>query len=110
MPPYEHHFFVCVNERPAKHRRGCCASKNGEEIRARLKLMLQKSGLAWKVRINSAGCLDECERGVAIVVYPEGVWYGGVTLDDVEELFESHVVNGRPVERLLISNDETRET
>jgi (2Fe-2S) ferredoxin len=110
MLPYERHVFVCVNERPPDHRRGCCASRNGKEILAQLKLMNQKSGLAGRVRINAAGCLDECERGAAIVVYPEAVWYGQVTLDDVEELYDSHVVNGRPVERLRLAHSETRET
>jgi (2Fe-2S) ferredoxin len=109
MPPYERHVFVCVNERPAGHRRGCCASKSGNEICAALKLLNQKSGLASRVRINKAGCLDECERGATIVVYPEAVWYGAVTLDDVEELYESHIVNGRPVERLRILQPEHGE-
>lgn len=109
MPPYERHVFVCVNERPPGHRRGCCSSRNGKEICAALKQMNQKSGLAGKVRINAAGCLDECERGVAIVVYPEAVWYGGVTLDALEELYDSHIVNGRPLERLRLKHAGTQE-
>ena len=110
MPSYERHVFVCVNERPPGHRRGCCASRKGKEICAALKQMNQKSGLAAKVRINAAGCLDVCERGAAIVVYPEAVWYGGVTLDDLEELYESHIVNGRPVERLRLAHADTPES
>ena len=58
------------------------------------------AGLKGKVRVNSAGCIDQCERGVSIVVYPEAVWYGNVTLDDVDELFHEHLLSGRPVERL----------
>ncbi len=54
------------------------------------------------MRINSAGCLDRCEHGVTLVIYPEAVWYGGVTVDDVDELFREHVLGGRPVERLRL--------
>ncbi len=104
MPPYEKHVFVCVNERPDGHPRGCCSAKQSVEIRARLKKMAAKAGLKGRVRINKAGCLDECERGVTIVVYPEAVWYGRVTLGDVDELFQSHIIEGRPVERLLLEN------
>lgn len=104
MPPYEKHVFVCINERPDGHPRGCCARKGSVEIRARLKKMVARAGLKGRVRINNAGCLDQCERGVTVVVYPEAVWYGGVTLDDVDELFDSHIVEGRPVERLLLEN------
>ena len=56
----------------------------------------------WKRRVNSAGCLDACDRGVAVVVYPEGVWYGGVTVADVPEIVERHLVGGQPVERLRL--------
>lgn len=55
-----------------------------------------------KVRVNQAGCLDRCEEGPACVVYPEGVWYTYIDEDDVDEIIESHLVNGKPVERLKI--------
>jgi len=102
MLPYERHVFVCVNERPAGHPRGCCAGKGSVEIRDRLKVMVNRAGLKSKVRVNAAGCLDVCERGVTVVVYPEAVWYGGVTIGDVDEIFQSHILEGRPVERLRI--------
>jgi (2Fe-2S) ferredoxin len=102
MPPFERHVFVCVNERPAGHPKGCCAGKGSVEIRDRLKMMVGRAGLKGKVRVNAAGCLDACERGVTVVVYPEAVWYGGVTLDDVDEIFQSHILEGRPVERLRL--------
>jgi len=54
--------------------------------------------------VNSAGCLDQCAHGVTIVVYPEAVWYGHVTLDDVDELFHEHILHGRPVERLRLAH------
>ncbi len=100
MPPFERHVFVCENRRDPANPKGCCAAKGSEEIRSRLKRLAFEAGLRGRVRINSAGCLDQCELGVSIVVYPEGVWYGAVTLEDVDELFQEHILNGRPVERL----------
>lgn len=100
MPRLERHVFVCVNEREPGNPKGCCSSKGATEVRSRLKRMAFEAGLKGKVRINSAGCIDQCEQGVSIVVYPEAVWYGNVTPDDVDELFHEHVLNGRPVERL----------
>jgi (2Fe-2S) ferredoxin len=102
MPPLERHLFVCVNERAPDNPKGCCAHKDAVEIRSRLKRLAFEAGLRGKVRINSAGCLDQCSYGTTIVVYPEAVWYGNVSLDDVEELFNEHVLNGRPVERLRL--------
>ena len=102
MPHFERHVFVCINERPAGSARGCCAEKGSRRIRARLKELAKQAGLQDRVRINASGCLDQCERGVTVVVYPEGVWYGAVTLEDVDELFAEHVVGGRAVQRLRL--------
>lgn len=99
MPPYRH-VFVCENLRESDNPKGCCSAKGSPEIRERLKKLAYAAGLKGKVRINEAGCLGPCAHGVSIVVYPEGVWYGHVTLDDVDELFQEHVLAGRPVERL----------
>jgi (2Fe-2S) ferredoxin len=106
--PYEHHVFVCTNTRPPDHPRGCCSSKGSEEIRARLKALVKERGLASKVRINGAGCLDHCESGVSIVVYPGNVWYGRVTLADVGEIVERHLACGEPVQRLVLRPEELR--
>jgi (2Fe-2S) ferredoxin len=100
-PYYEAHVFCCTNRRPAGHPRGCCADKGSEELRDYMKNRARELGLK-KVRINNAGCLDRCELGPTVVVYPEGVWYGKVTLDDVDEIVDAHIVGGRPVERLLM--------
>jgi (2Fe-2S) ferredoxin len=99
-PPYERHLFICTNRRPDGNPKGCCASKGSEEIRDLLKAEAARRGLKGKVRINAAGCLDACEHGVSVVVYPEGVWYARVTRDDVAEILDEHLVAGRPVERL----------
>jgi (2Fe-2S) ferredoxin len=99
---YERHVFVCENRRPDGHPRGCCAGKGGAEVKEALKAELKARGLQARVRANSAGCLDACEEGAAMVIYPEGVWYGGVTPEDVPEIVERHLVGGEPVERLVI--------
>jgi (2Fe-2S) ferredoxin len=99
---FERHVFVCENRRPDGHPRGCCARKGGAEVKEALKAALKARGLQGRVRANAAGCLDACEHGAAMVVYPEGVWYGGVTPEDVPEIVESHLVRGVPVDRLII--------
>jgi (2Fe-2S) ferredoxin len=102
MPPYERHVFVCENRRPDGDPRGCCSAKGAGAIRERLKVLAKDAGLRGRVRINGAGCLDQCAHGPTIVVYPEGIWYGVVTAEDVDEIFRSHVLGGEPVERLRL--------
>lgn len=108
-PPYQRHVFVCTNRRPDGAPRGCCATKGAEEVRKRLKLELDQRGLGKTVRANAAGCLDACEKGVAVVVYPDGVWYQGVTVDDVADIVREHLVEGRVVERLRMSPFEKKK-
>ena len=104
MPSFQRHVFVCINERPADHPKGCCKAKGGVEVRDRLKSELAARGISKLVRANNSGCLDQCEHGVTVVVYPEQVWYGGVTVDDIPELVDRHLVGGEAVERLMIPN------
>jgi (2Fe-2S) ferredoxin len=101
-PGYERHLFVCMNERRPGHPRGCCAERGGAEVRARLKALTAEHGMKGRVRVNQAGCLDYCEHGAVIVVYPEGVWYGAVTVEDVDAIFQEHILRGEPVERLRL--------
>ena len=98
----KHHVFVCLNERPPGHPRGCCKSKGSEEILKAFKSEVATAGLAAEVRAQKAGCLDTCEYGVSVVVYPDNVWYGHVSMSDVHEIVSSHLVGGKPVQRLRI--------
>lgn len=104
MKRFDKHIFICENKRPEGHPRGCCTEKGSVEIRERFKSRLKELGLNADVRTNVSGCLDACEFGVSIVVYPEQVWYGGVTKNDVEEIIQSHIINNVPVERLKITH------
>ena|SRR3989338_5916965 len=100
MSRFEKHIFICINQRdPGKE---CCAAKGSEEIVKVMKEEIKKRGLNKKIRVNKAGCLDQCAKGVSMVVYPEGVWYGHVTLQDIPEIIESHLIGGKPVERLRV--------
>jgi (2Fe-2S) ferredoxin len=96
------HIFVCENQRPDADERGSCAARGGAEVRQAFKDELRRRGLKGEVRANGAGCLDACGNGPAVVIYPEGTWYGGVTPADVPEIVERHVLGGEPVERLRL--------
>ena len=102
MPPLERHVFVCENLRDPADARGCCASKGAAEVRSRLRVLAKDAGFKGRVRINAAGCLDQCAHGVTIVVYPEAVWYTYVDRNDIDEIIDRHVVGGEIVERLKI--------
>jgi (2Fe-2S) ferredoxin len=99
---YRHHLFICENQRPGDDRRGSCGACGGAAVRQAFKEELARRGLKGEVRANGAGCLDACSQGPAIVVYPEGVWYGHVRPEDVPEIVERHLVGGQPVERLRL--------
>lgn len=102
MANFQKHIFICINERAADDSRGCCASRGGKDVAKAFKVKLFERGLKRIVRPNKAGCLDQCAAGVTCVVYPEGVWYGRVTVGDVDEIIEKHIIGGEPVERLVI--------
>ena len=104
MSYYRHHVFFCCNQRAVGDPRGCCNAKGASRVRDYAKQKIKELGLAGKgrVRINQAGCLDRCEKGPVIVVYPEGVWYTYVDEEDVDEIIREHLQNGRIVERLRI--------
>jgi (2Fe-2S) ferredoxin len=96
------HFFICINRRADGHPKGCCASKGSEDIAAAIKLAAYDAGLKGVVRVNKAGCLDSCENGVSAVVYPQGVWYRHITLDDVDEIVQRTLIAGEIIDRLVL--------
>jgi len=106
MAKFKRHIFICTNERDSDDERGCCKPKGAADVARAFKKRLFNAGLRRIVRPNTSGCLDQCSHGVTLVVYPEAVWYGGVTVDDVDEIIREHIVGGRPVERLVIPDDE----
>ena len=101
-PYYARHVFFCCNQRDGA--RASCNAKGASELRDYAKGRVKALALAGpgKVRINQAGCLDRCEEGPVIVVYPEAVWYTYVDRSDIDEIIEEHVRHGRVVERLRI--------
>jgi (2Fe-2S) ferredoxin len=102
MPYYKHHVFMCVNERSDGSQ--CCAQCNAQSARDFLKKRTKELAIAGRggVRINAAGCLDRCSEGPVAVVYPEQIWYTYVDQEDLEEILQSHLVRGEPVERLRL--------
>lgn len=101
MAPFDKHIFVCCNTRPAGHPRGCCNPDGSDSLQKAFKKAIAERGLK-RVRANKAGCLDQCEKGPSVVVYPDNVWYGKVTEADVDEIVEQHIIHGQPVTRLLM--------
>ena len=101
---YERHIFFCVNDRGPGAERPSCNRCGSEAMRDHAKQRVKALGLAGpgKVRVNQAGCLDRCEQGPVCVVYPEGTWYTYVDESDIDEIVDSHLVRGLPVERLKI--------
>jgi (2Fe-2S) ferredoxin len=98
---YRHHIFCCTNRREPDHKRGCCAEKGAEELRDYMKARAKELGLS-KTRVNMSGCLDRCELGPCMVIYPEGVWYSCKTKTDIDEVIHEHLQQGRIVERLKL--------
>jgi (2Fe-2S) ferredoxin len=99
---YQRHVFFCCNQRTDG--RACCQDHDASRVRDYCKQRIKALGLAGpgKIRINQAGCLDRCELGPVMVVYPEAIWYSYVDEQDVDEIIERHLIGGEPVERLRI--------
>ena len=102
MSHFKQHVFFCQNQREAPE--ACCAGHGAAAMRDYCKGRVKALGLAGagKVRVNQAGCLDRCEEGPCLVVYPEGIWYTFVDQADIDEIIDEHLVHGRVVERLRI--------
>jgi (2Fe-2S) ferredoxin len=106
-PPlyYRQHVFFCINERPAGHPQGSCKTKGSDLLRNHMQRRARELGLA-ALRINNSGCLDRCELGPCLVVYPEGVWYSPKTAGDVEEILAVHLAAAGRVPRLLLRPED----
>lgn len=104
MPKFKHHLFICTNSRAEDHPRGSCDPKQTGDLHRAFKSKLAKKGIEL-VRANKSGCLDQCEHGPTVVVYPDEVWYSVKQPEDVDEIIDSHIVGGKPVERLRIPDD-----
>jgi (2Fe-2S) ferredoxin len=100
---YQHHVFFCLNQREGKDR-PCCANCGAQLAQQHAKQRIKKLNLSGpgKVRINQAGCLDRCEEGPVLVVYPQETWYTYVDTEDIDEIIDSHLVGGKVVDRLRI--------
>lgn len=110
MTVYHTHIFVCENRRDGSDPRGCCASRGAQAFTQALKDLCKTGGTGGKkVRVNKAGCLDLCAQGPVVVVYPEGVWYRGVTAADANEIYNEHILGGRPVDRLRIPTRDAKK-
>lgn len=99
----KYHVFVCTSCRINGQQKGYCYSKESVDIVQRLIECVEENELSGDVMITNTGCFGICDKGPVVVVYPEGTWYGNVTLDDVEEIVESHFESGEVVERLKIN-------
>jgi (2Fe-2S) ferredoxin len=98
---FDNHIFVCNNRREPGHTRGCCAEKGSDELRDYMKQKIKDLKLP-KTRVNQAGCLDRCELGPCLVIYPEGVWYSPKNKSDIDAIINEHLLGGKIVERLAL--------
>jgi (2Fe-2S) ferredoxin len=104
MPAFTHHIFICTNQRSPGHRRGCCDPEGSESLRNAFKAEVKRRGLGPVVRANKAGCLEQCEHGPTVAIYPQGIFYGDVTLEDVPRIIEETVIAGRVIDELRIAD------
>lgn len=99
------HFFVCVNERAAGSPLPCCAQRGSHDLLAAFQEEQARRRYPRGIKVSGSTCLTSCQHGPTVVAYPEGIWYGGVTPDDIPELFDAHSKGTGPVERLLLPPD-----
>lgn len=98
---YKKHVFICTNQRP-EGARVSCGESHGLALVAAFKKLIKDKNLNTEIRAQRTGCLEACEAGPSIVIYPEGVFYSNVQLTDVEEIVSEHLENDRVVERLVM--------
>jgi (2Fe-2S) ferredoxin len=102
MSLYKKHVFVCENTRDEADTRGSCSQKGSIRFREVLKDAISSKGLKPKIRINKAGCLGACNQGISMVIYPDAIWYGKLSEDDIEEIIEKTLMKDELIDRLLM--------
>lgn len=98
----KHHIFVCTSSRPNGQQKGYCHTKDGVDILANFMEEIEDRELGGEVFVTNTGCFGICDKGPIVVVYPDNIWYGSVTPDDVEAIMEEHIEGGVPIARLII--------
>lgn len=106
MFKYKKHVFVCENIREDESVKPSCARHGGSEILQEFKKRLNELGLSKTIRPNSAGCFGACKHGPVAIVYPQGTWYGNLTVDNVEQIIQSDLINDKVVEELELKDVE----
>ena len=103
---FDKHIFICTNQRAVGAEKKSCGEAHGLELVTAFKTALKEKNLPIKVRSQKAGCLDICNFGPTLVIYPEGVFYVNVQLSDVSEIIEEHIIHNRPVTRLVLDKSK----
>ncbi len=99
---YTKHIFICTNQRPEGAAKPSCGEEHGMALVTEFKKQVKEKGLSVEIRAQKTGCLDVCDFGPALVVYPEGVFYQHVQISDVAEIVEEHLIANKVVERLVL--------
>ena len=107
---YKKHIFICTNDRGAGHPRKSCGNCGGLDIRKEFVRLINESDLKGKVRANKSGCLDVCEKGPAIVIYPQGHWYLEIKKSNISRIFKESVIGSKPVPELIANQDELNDS
>ena len=105
MPKPAYHIFVCTNQRPPGHPRGSCGEVGAGAVFEKISMGIEEKMLFGKAIVTSANCMGPCSLGPVVVVYPDAVWYNKVKAEDVEEILEQHIVQGKKVERLEVPEE-----
>ncbi len=110
MTGYKKHVFVCQHERSSESGRKSCGGSGSAELRSDLKKQITSLGLNSEIRINVSGCLGQCAHGPAMVIYPQGIWYGNIQPSDLNEILNQSILDDKIIGRLKIKQDKNEET
>jgi len=105
MPKPKHHIIICSTTRPEGNPRGSCGEKGSKELLQIFFGEMAQRGLFGQILITESTCMGPCQLGPTVVVYPDGIWYKGVIPSDVPEIFDEHIIAGRPVARLILPDE-----